>query len=110
MQVDSLMAHDRKAGAPALADDLLRTPVLPEERFDRGEVGRSVAGVAPRAAPPAVRHLDRHLRSVRAVVRRGVAQYLACDGAAVPSQRGSDFGRREAMMPQDRNLISFLSA
>jgi len=110
MQVDGFMAHDRESFASAAADDLLRTPVLPQERFDRGEVSWPVAGVPARATPAAVRHLDRHLRSVGAVVRRGIALYLACDRAPVPPQRDGDFGRRAALLPQNRDLISFRAA
>ena len=110
MQVERFVAHDRKACASAPADDLLRTPVLPQECFGRGEVGWPVAAVPARAAPAAVRHLDCHLRSVGAVVRRGIALYLACDRAPMPSERGRNLGRRAAMLPQNRDMISFISA
>ncbi len=107
VQIDDLMAHHGEPLASSPTDDLLGTPLLRNQCFDGREVRRLVAGVPPRAAAPCVRHLHRHRRPIRRVVGRGVALHLARDRAAVPPQRRRNFRRRQSLLTQRRDLISF---
>ncbi len=109
-QVDRLVAHDRQAIETAAAGDLLRTPALAQQRLDGREVGGTVAGVATRAPAPRTRHFHCERGPIRPIVARGVALHLSRNRAGMPLQRRRDLPRREALLPQDRNLIPFLRA
>src|SRR5829696_2890264 len=88
MEVDGFMAHDRKFLQAPPAHDLLRTPVLPQQGLDGRKLRGAIPGVAPRAAPPPVGHLDRHRGSVGPVMRGGVTLQFTTDrcwdGVRVP--------------------------
>ena len=109
-EIDRLVAHDVAALQPAPPDDLLRTPTPLEQSSNRCKVNRSVASIAARAAAAPVGHLLREGRPIRAVMRRGVALHLTRYGARVPPQYRGDLPRREALLPQRRDMISFLRA
>ena len=108
VHIDGLMAHDRDACAAAATDDLIRAPLLRDQRFDGREVVGAVARVSTRTAPSSVRHFHRHARAVRPVVGRGIALQFPPNRAAVSSQRGRDRGALQALRAQDPDLISFL--
>src|SRR5581483_2776732 len=109
-QVDGLVTHDRQALAPAAPDDLRRTPILLQPPRDRREVRRTIASIAPRPAPTPVRHLHSHVRAIRQIVGRLIAPQFPVDRRAMSTQRTRDHRSAAALLPQDRDLISFPTA
>jgi len=109
-EVDRLMAHDRKTEKTPASHDLLRTPILFEERRDHREVLGPVTRIAPRVAATATGHLLGLGRPVGAVIRGGVAPHLSRNRAVMPSQRRCDLAAAQALLTQGRDSISFLRA
>ncbi len=105
--VDRLVADREVPPAPQPAGDLLRTPVLAEERLHlRPRRGREPA-VAPGARAPAPGIPVGELGAVGPVAVRSVAAHLAPDRAAVPAQQPGDRCGRRSPLAQQPQGISF---
>jgi len=107
IEIDGFMAHDRQFLQAPPAYDLLRAPVLPQESLDGRKLRGAIPGVAPRAAPPPVGHLDRHRGPVGPIMRSGVTLQFTTDRAGIASEFRRDLRHRAALLAQGRNHVSF---
>jgi hypothetical protein len=110
IEIDGLVAHHRYPLAGSAPHDLLWAPPLLKQCLDGGEVDRAVACVSARSAPPSVRHLRRHLRTIRAVVWRGVSLHLSGYRTAMPPEHRRDLRRSQSLASHRCDMISFVRA
>ncbi len=103
-QIDRLVTHHRQAIPPEPPHDLLPTLSPEQQHLNPSKVPWTVA----RAASATVRHLHRHVRPIRPIIRSSVASQLPIDRARVPLQSPRDRTRPEASLPQRRDLRTFL--
>ena len=110
VQVDRLVAHDPDALESAASHDLLRTEILPQQAFDRGEVLRGVAPVAPGTSAPAIGLLAGEHRPIGPIVLGAVAPDLPVDRAAMSLQDSRNLRGSLPLRSHCSDRVSFLRA
>src|SRR5678816_650447 len=88
--VDGLVANRQFPRQRQMPGDLLRTPLLLQERFDLHPLGSRKLAVAPRTVTPRMRPLMRSRRTVASIVGRAVAPQFPRHRAPVPSKLARD--------------------